>query len=275
MGAADAPVIMGVSPWKTKYQLWLEKTAETCSDNKSGNWATQRGHDLEPRARAQYELETGITAPATLAEHATYPFLRASLDGYSVESKLVLEIKCPGKDDHELALKNQVPDKYYPQIQHQLLVTGAEMAHYYSFDGTKGVLVRVPPDREYCTHLLAELLSFWNLVETKTPPAYSDKDYKRVRNGELNQLMRDWKSAKELSDKWKDVADKLQKQILASDLIDHPRILIEGVKISKVQRKGAVDYKVIPNLEGVDLEKYRKKSSSYYVFKQGESDDDD
>lgn len=25
IGASDAPIIMGVSPWKTPFQLWLEK----------------------------------------------------------------------------------------------------------------------------------------------------------------------------------------------------------------------------------------------------------
>ncbi len=27
IGASDAPVIMGISPWKTPYQLWIEKTS--------------------------------------------------------------------------------------------------------------------------------------------------------------------------------------------------------------------------------------------------------
>ena len=25
IGASDAPIIMGVSPWKTHYKLWVEK----------------------------------------------------------------------------------------------------------------------------------------------------------------------------------------------------------------------------------------------------------
>lgn len=28
IGASDAPIIMGVSPWKTPFQLWLEKTGQ-------------------------------------------------------------------------------------------------------------------------------------------------------------------------------------------------------------------------------------------------------
>ena len=39
-----------------------------------------------------------------------------------------------------------------------------------------------------------------------------------------------------------------------------------GLTLSEVERKGNVDYKVVPELEGVDLEPYRKKSSKYWKF---------
>lgn len=49
IGASDAPIIMGASPWKTPYKLWLEKT--TGQSDFQGNEATERGHALEDSAR--------------------------------------------------------------------------------------------------------------------------------------------------------------------------------------------------------------------------------
>ena len=37
-----------------------------------------------------------------------------------------------------------------------------------------------------------------------------------------------------------------------------------GVSVQKVTRKGSVDYSSIPELKGMDLEKYRKSSSEYW-----------
>jgi len=41
------------------------------------------------------------------------------------------------------------------------------------------------------------------------------------------------------------------------------QVVGSGVKIARIERKGSVDYAKIPELNGVDLEKYRKESSSY------------
>lgn len=180
IGASDAPIIMGVSPWSTPYKLWCEKTSQTPPVDEY-NWATERGNELEPMARADYELMYGLDMPVVLAAHAEYPFLRASLDGYNAEQKIILEIKCPGAADHLSAAEGKVPDKYFPQLQHQLLVTGAAKVHYYSFDGRKAHLVEVLPDHSYIQTLLEKELAFWKFVTDKTPPPFSRDDFKPTR----------------------------------------------------------------------------------------------
>lgn len=180
IGASDAPIVMGVSPWSTPYELWCDKTStETPVD--SSSWATDRGNELEPMARADYELMHGLDMPVVLAVHADYPFLRASLDGYNAEHKIILEIKCPGAADHTNASDGKVPDKYFPQLQHQLLVTGADRVHYYSFDGRKAHLVEVLPDHSYIEGLLIKELAFWKHVTDKAPPPFTREDFKPKR----------------------------------------------------------------------------------------------
>lgn len=180
LGASDSPIIMGVSPWSTPIKLWEEKTKRV--KRNFSNFATNRGNRLEPKARAAYELETGLESPVRLVQHPVYDYIRATLDGYS--PGVILEIKCPGKVDHAKALEGKVPDKYYPQLQHQLLACQeAERVDYYSFNGECGVVIQVFRDPKYQAILLEALQAFWACVINDTPPVGEiEKNIERIRN---------------------------------------------------------------------------------------------
>lgn len=178
IGASESPIIMGVSPWSTPYQLWQEKTGRLKRD--FSNYATERGHRLEPKARASYEFKFGYNCPPILATNQRFPFIRASLDGWNAENGVILEIKCPGRMDHEKALAGQIPEKYFPQIQHQFLAVGnAKVAHYYSYDGERGVCVECLPDLEYQEKLFEALCAFWQCIRDDVPPPMTEKERKK------------------------------------------------------------------------------------------------
>lgn len=105
-------------------------------------------------------------------QHEGYPWLRASLDGWNAERKIPLEIKCPGRKDHFVALGGRIPDKYLPQIQHILMVTGARELHYFSYDGQNGVIVIVEADADYQQRLFEAELTFWNSVQSGIAPFF-------------------------------------------------------------------------------------------------------
>lgn len=194
LGSSDAPIVMGVSQWCTPYRLWEIKTG-IYEKPEMSNRAIERGNALEPKARAQYELEHDIDMPPKLVEHESHPWLRASLDGYNEGQRGILEVKCPGASDHRLACNGSVPEKYWPQIQHQLLVTGAEYVDYYSFDGERGATVRVLPDILYCRKLFETLRDFWQKVLKRAPPPLSERDIVRVRDSNLKFLAEQWAAA--------------------------------------------------------------------------------
>lgn len=175
LGASDAPIILGLSPWKDRITLWKEKIGEIKKDYTS-NWAIDRGNRLEPIARAHYELMVDYDCPPQMVEHGEFPWLRASLDGYNPVESVVLEIKCPGKADHQKALDSKVPKKYYAQLQHQLLVTRAKRCDYFSFDGSNGVIVQVLPDPQFMLRLFCELRDFWECIEKRKEPSKTIED---------------------------------------------------------------------------------------------------
>ena len=173
IGASDVPIIMGESPWTTRLQLWQQKKglATRSATNIYQIKAMERGHKLEPEARARFEKRLGKAFPAVSCEHPYVSFIRASLDGFNADENANLEIKCPGKLDHATALSGNVPTKYMPQLQAQMLVSGASKTYYFSWDGLDSdKTIEVLPNKAYQGRMLMEILDFWHCVVTGKEP---------------------------------------------------------------------------------------------------------
>jgi putative phage-type endonuclease len=267
IGASDVPIILGLSPWKTPLELYEEKIS-TSPKKESGNFATQRGQWLEQEARTQYELLVGQDAPPILVVHPEYEFMRASLDGYVESEKIVLEIKCPGREDHKTALNGKVPEKYYPQVQYQLLITGADKAHYFSFDGEAGCIVEVKPDADYQAMLVERVKNFWEEnVLKRVPPEPSKQDKVHVTDDSGKSLFRRFKAIKQEIDRLTEELNIVREDILSRFKGQERTVECEGVQLLFTIRKGAVDYDSIPQLEKVDLDQYRKPSAVVPMIK--------
>lgn len=212
--SSDAPQLMGCSPWGTPTTLWLNKTGRV--GEKVSNFAMQRGINLEPKARAMYELKHGIEMPAALCVHPKYDFIRASLDGHNPELRKVLEIKCPGKVDHALAVSGQVPEKYKWQIVLQLLAADALTCDYWSFDGAEGVRIVVPRDYVLEDILLKASRDFWhNHVLTDTPPPFIAQDFKQIKKKDFVMVFERYKKCRAEYEQTHSVLQVLEQQLKA------------------------------------------------------------
>jgi putative phage-type endonuclease len=109
IGASDAPVIMGVSPYSTPYQLWQKKLGLL---EETQTFAMARGHSLESQARAQVEERLGILLTPKVKTHSSLNWMMATLDGLSADGKTLVEIKCPAIADHMEALQGRIPLRY-------------------------------------------------------------------------------------------------------------------------------------------------------------------
>ncbi len=177
LGSSDAPIVMSRGgkdrngrPWNTRENLLKQKRGEVATSRPS-NSAMQRGKDLEPVARGLYEGLFGVTTQPACGLHDHYDFLKGSFDGLSCDHQLVEEIKAPNRDDHFLALEhNAVPDKYVDQVNHLLLVSGAQLAHYVSYSPQQPqrsrqlAVVPVARDEGEIITLLAHEAKFWSEV---------------------------------------------------------------------------------------------------------------
>lgn len=172
LGASDAPIIMGVSPWMSPLKLYEEKIF---GFEQEENAYMGRGKELESIALESFENETGLTMFPMVFKHDSISWMSASYDGITIDRTAIVEIKCPGKKDHEMALQGKIPTKYLPQIMHQIEVSGLDFAYYYSFDSERGVSIEVPRDQAFIDILLEKEFEFWNCLKTLTPPLCNKK----------------------------------------------------------------------------------------------------
>ena len=254
--ASETPAVLGVSPWQTPYQLWLLKTGRA---EQKVTPAMQRGTDLEPAARAAYELKTGNIMEPLVMQDGEYS---ASLDGITLAGDLVLEIKCPfkGRDSDlwKAVQLSHVPDYYGWQIEHQFLVSGAKLAHLWVFDGTEGILLEVAARPERWPEIRSAWDKFVQYLESDTPPPLLEGDTRVREDQEWGEAASKYLAAKRLSEVHATILDQAKAALLA--LASHPSESGFGVSVSSFWKRGNVDYKKVPALTGVDLEKYRGAS---------------
>jgi len=263
VGASDAPIIMQVSPYGTPYQLWEQKL--DLAPPKEDTFAMREGRRKEDPARLELEKMTGLFFLPQVKFHRQFPWMMASLDCIDPEGKYIAEIKCPKEEDHAIALAGQVPDKYFPQVQHQLEVCELEMGYYFSFYKTAGVIVKVYRDDHYIKKMLEKEKEFWDRLQEFTPPPMTEKDYEQKTDEKwlytCEELLKIREQLKEI-----EVLEKREKQLEDElKILSNKRNCIGGgVKLTRFIRKGNVDYSCIPELKNVELESYRKPPIEAY-----------
>ena len=251
--ASETAAVMDVSPWQTPYQLWELRTGRKTPEV---NAAMARGSALEPQARVAYEQLTGhVMQPLVLVEGS----YSASLDGLTFDGQLIVEIKCPvkGRDSSlwQAVAGGNVPEHYGWQIEHQLMVSGAALAHLYVFDGNEGILFDVTPQPDRWREIHTAWEAFMHCIESDTPPELTERDKVIRKDGA-------WQTAAETYLKLKMEADRLAEQLNNAKeklvgLASHPSEAGFGVSVTRFWKQGNVDYKKVPELKGVDLNTYR------------------
>jgi putative phage-type endonuclease len=261
IGASDAPIIMGVSPWMTPVQLWEQKLGFR---EVKENFAMIRGKNLEHEARLEFEEVTELTVFPEVIFHPKVPWMMASMDGIDIERKNAVEIKCPGEKDHYTALEGKIPEKYYPQLQHQLEVCGLDTMYYFSYRPDcekKRVLIEIGRNNEYIERMMKEEEIFWNTVQL-TPlcqPNLTDKDNIIRHDEEWKNKAEEWKILHGQLENLKLQEISLRKELI--DLAGQYNTQGSGVQVTRSIRKGVVMYENIPEISKLDLDIYRKPST--------------
>lgn len=190
IGGSDASAILGLNPYKSNTELWEEKTGRRMPEDISYKDYVQYGHDAEPLLRELFSLDY----PEYKVEYydnnmilnEKYPWAHASLDGELVDQdgrRGILEIKTTNilQSMQREKWKEQIPDNYYIQVLHYLLVTEydfvvlkAQLKSVWQGEvrlQTKHYFIERTDVEQDIELLKKEEERFWKLVETGKHPA--------------------------------------------------------------------------------------------------------
>lgn len=268
IGASDAAVILGISPWKTPYELWLEKKGKW---EISINPHMQRGMDMEEEARKAFEEFKGVFVSPRVIIHEEHEFMMASLDGIDMLEQIAVEIKCPNETVHEMAKNTEIPPYYYAQIQHQLAVSGLDYMYYYTYRNPEGftvgegVPVLVNRNEDYIENLIALEKEFYEMMINDTPPELTNKDTVERDDDEWKQKSLEFLSIREKIEELKKQEEALKEELIK--LSDGQSCKGYGVQLTRSIRKGSIPYSSLKEIQEMDLEKYRKPSNTIYTLK--------
>src|SRR3990167_3134633 len=175
IGGSDVAAIMGISPWKTPLDVYLEKTTPLPANDDFEPIADKpqlaRGRRCEKYILEEYADRTfQRLTPGRLIRHPRYPFLQGNVDAF-VESyeDIVVEAKSVGGSPN--IWNDEIPPYYKTQVAHYALITNCERVDVpVLFDRWQYACFSYYRDPDFEDRILQACLSFWNESVLKENP---------------------------------------------------------------------------------------------------------
>lgn len=145
----------------------LRKKCSPARDDGPPSPAAAEGIRLEPEARDHYARHVGIHVRPVCLQSRLHPWLRASLDGLSLDGTRAVEIKCGARAYEHAEEHGELPGYYYDQLQHTLAVTGLQTIDIWCYWPDYGDPLWLSEERndDHITLLLEEEHRFWQRVQ--------------------------------------------------------------------------------------------------------------
>ena len=180
IGSSDAAAAVGLNPYKSQLELWMEKTGRDAGIPKADPHDEESpmywGNVLEPIVAWHYTHRTGnkVRRINAVLQHPDpeLSWMMANIDREVIgaEDVQILECKTAGINGARL-WKEGVPEYVQLQVMHQLAVTGKQAADVaVLLGGQKLEIYRIERDEAMITRLIELERRFWHYVETDTPP---------------------------------------------------------------------------------------------------------
>lgn len=176
IGSSDAAASVGLCPYKSQLELWMEKTGRTPAEQESPGMDDPRywGTLLEPYVAVAYSQQTGrkVRKVNAVLQHPTFPYMLANIDREVVGSPdvQILECKTAGEWGSK-RWQDGVPEYIQLQVQHQLAVTNQQAADVaVLLCGQRLEIHRIERDEEVIARLMVLEARFWQYVTTDTEP---------------------------------------------------------------------------------------------------------
>jgi len=296
IGGSDVAAILGFSPYKSPYQLWLDKTGRS-ERSESQSESAHFGHLLEDLVAKEYSRRAGVkvqrvTQQLSLPDH---PWAIGNIDRAIInpeiagnvrfkDGKLTTDrlLECKTASEYLAKLfgeegSDQVPDYYLTQCLWYLLLSGCEFIDLaVLIGGNKFRMYRIERDEDLIDSIFRQVKAFWfNHVVADVPPdptCFDDVLHRWSNHVVGKQVEADFnhiKLAEELitvqsrqkADKAREDEIKLQ---IVTTMQDAEMMISQGKAICtyKEQSSTRIDSTLLKKEEPDLFEKYSKTSST-------------
>ena len=173
IGGSDIAAILGLSKWKSAWQLWNEKRGMVEDEDLSENEYVYWGTVLEEVVANRFCELTGkqVRKSGTLADDV-YGYMHANVDRLVVGEKAGLECKTANGFAAKAWADDEVPTPYYLQCQWYMMITGFEKWYIACLiGGNHFVWKEIPRNDEDIEAMRTAAIDFWDMVQTGRMPA--------------------------------------------------------------------------------------------------------
>lgn len=179
IGSSDAAAAVGLNPYKSQLELWMEKTGRDGTlpktDPNDETSPMYWGTLLEPIVAAHYTRRTGnkVRRINAVLQNPSAPWMLANIDREitGAPDVQILECKTAGMNGARL-WKEGVPEYVQLQVHHQLAVTGKQAADVaVLICGQELQVHRIERDEAVIARLIELERDFWAYVEHDEAPS--------------------------------------------------------------------------------------------------------
>ncbi len=259
IGASEIAILMGSNPYKTPLKLWNIKCG--FSDEDPINSAMRHGIDNEAMVRVMMNQRYDLNLDPICIEDVKQPYMKASLDGWDMEKRVLFEIKCPVSYTiiNEAKHHQKIPDYWYDQMQWQIMLSVPFIAYIglWDYRTNDTTVIEILPNEERMEKMKIIAERFWLMVKRGEPPAMQKGDYLERDDKELKSLLREYFFYLQQEKFSKSKKDAVKSKIL--DLCKGENVKCNGFTLSQSKGRDSYDLEKM-KADGIDLDKYIKKS---------------
>ena len=279
IGGSDASAILGFNPWKSTFELYIDKTSDHVEeiDNEAIHW----GNVLEDVVAEEFTRRTGkkVRRRNQMFRHKDHKFMIANIDRDVVGERALLECKTTNAFNSDAWEGDNIPPAYMCQLQHYMAVLDYEKSYIaVLIGGQKFVWKEIERDDEFIELMIEHEKHFWNEHVLKDVPpeidgsqSASDLLNKMYPEDDGSTVMLESNTAealieaiesikteiKEQNERKKDYENKLKLMIGEATLGVTPRFEVTNKKIVSNRLDSKALKKELPDI----AEKYSKESS--------------
>ncbi len=268
VGSSDIAPILGVSPWKTAYDCWLEKTGKL-EDGEITNEAMELGNELEPIIINRAEKILGeLTRDFQVSADCKAPLV-VNIDAVTKAEVIPVEAKSTGIKSFYVDEAwgeegtDEVPNYVTLQCHAHMIAVCSDICHVPTIIGGRGFKMFYVPRSEALVLIIIERVEeFWNdfVLKDLPPVGLPSLDFARRIRREPSKIIELPSSAME---KWIASKDALKAAAKIKDEADAELLKDLGTAEASV---------VLPEVGGVTFFENTAKRFDGKAFKEAHPD---